>query len=470
MVQALGSVPPGRLERSAPPGLVPATPCEEGAAPDRFVPSAEESPRDDRSPWSAAALAAVAVVGVLGGLGAHEARKADSSAARVVEAPLGPWRQAAEAASLARSYDPREGRETRAAYRELHRTLDAARDRAMADLARLGEGAHELEGGGRVVLRRGQDGVVVAHYQGAPPMQVSFRENEPGRITLQQGLEGSRLLASRVGAHLESRRFGYPTDSWDVEGETLVRRTGPRQVRVAPDGEVTLIPENGLATVITPDRNRGERDQVLEIASARLLPDGRREPLPEEVRARLSDSLDGHSPATLRTLVDNGLTFLIVDAKAPPPPGGYPGGHAQWPRDATGKDEAGAYYNQYLKAVVLRPDMLDRGTVVHETAHALDDFGAPDVDGAVLWESDTDPKVQDLFRAYRERSADKEKVWSDYALVNAQEYYAKGFELHEGSPEDRALLQRLDPDFASFVQQRLGQGATPPRVLPQTPK
>lgn len=456
-VQALSSVP-SVLERAAPPGRVPPPPRAE-PGPDRFEPSsAEEEPQAARGRWGAALLAAVAAAGVLGGLAVHVTPRVGSAKSKA-EAPLGPWRDSAEAAGQSRPHDAREAREARRAYRDGHRALDAARDQAMADLARLGEGTHPLPEGGRLVLRRARDGVVTAHYQGTESLQVTFRTDDPGRVTLVRGTGTSRFQAARVGTLLESRVFGYPTDSFGLEGATLVRRSAAGQVRVGPDGEATLIPPDGrLATVVAPDLNRGARDQVLERASARVQPDGRREPLTEDDRARLSDALDGHAPETLRSLVDSGLTYLVVDPKAPLPPGGYPGGETKWPKDATGEEEAGGYYNQYVKAVVLRSDMLERSIVVHETAHALDDLGAPDTEGQVRWESQEET-VAKLFAAYKERSADPARVWSRYALVNAQEYYAKGFEFHEGTAEDRALLKRLDPDLARFIEARLGQGA-----------
>lgn len=458
MVQPLSSMS-SRLERAAPPGRVPAPP-REGPRPDRFEPSpsAEEAPEASGLRWVPAVLAAVSAAGVLGGLAVHVAPRGATSKAKA-EAALGPWREIADAAGRSRPHDAREARETRQAYRGGHRALDAARDRAMADLARLGEGTHALPDGGRLVLRRARDGVVTAHYQGAEPLQVTFRTDDPGRVTVVRGTGTSRFQAARVGALLESRAFAHLTDSFSLDGPTLVRRSTAGQVRVGSDGDATLLPADGrLATVVTPDFNRGERDLVLERASARVLPDGRRTPLAEEDRARLSDALDGHSPETLRRLVDSGLTFIVVDPKAPLPPGGYPGGETKWPKDATGLDEAGGYYNQYAKSVVLRSDMLERSIVVHETAHALDDFGAPDAEGQVRWESQEE-MVTSLFEAYRARSSDKTRVWSGYALLNAQEYYAKGFEFHEGTLEDRALLQRLDPDLARFIEGRLGQGA-----------
>lgn len=468
-MQPLRGLPPVSFERSGPPGLGSPPPVVSPEGPSDVFERAEEPPVAFRRQWGSATLAAMAAVGVLGGLAVQAVPGLRTSKVKAQsQASLGPWREGAEAVGRPRAFDAREAREARQNYREVHRALDQAVEQARADLERLGEGTHTLAEGRRLVLKKAPQGVVTAHYQGGEATLVTFRPDEPGRASLTQGAAGARLEATRVGSTLEFRRFGRQTETWTADGEVLSGRVADRQIRVAPDGEVTILEGPGrLATVIVPDLQRVARDEILAGASSRLHPDGRREPLSQDVRAQLSDALDGHAPGTLQTLVDSGLKFQIVDSQAAPPPGGFPGGTMQWPKDATGKEEAGGYYNPYVKTVVLRSDMLDRPIVIHETAHALDDFGAPDVEGKVVWESEADPGLVRLFQAYQKRAAsDKALTWSDYALVNAQEYFAKGVEFHEGSPEDRATLKRLDPELARFIEARLLQGAFPNRKAP----
>lgn len=433
--------------------------------------SAEEPPgQAPRLPWAALAGAGVALLSAVSGhAGAAEAQQGGgTSTVRALEegAPglsLVALREQVARASARRPQDPPEARLARTRFALLHQELDQARDQALRDLARLGEGTHALPDGLLVTLRKDGPHQFTARYTHAEPARVQTiqaRTDGSGDVRLERGERPVLLVASRQGGRMDAREFGRHSESYELEGDVLVRRTPTAETRTLPDGEFSSRPADGdVATVILPDMPSAERDAVIFARGARLAPDGSRTPLDEESRERLLEALQPYPPGVLRTLAGHGVSWLIVDPLKPPP-GGFPGGNLTWPMDATGKQGAGAYYNPGGKVIVLRSDMLHQGAVVHEFAHAVDDLGAADSDAAVVYESETDPLVQGLFQNYLERSKDPAQVWSDYAQINAQEYYAKGFEFFHGPQSDRERLEKLDPGLYRFVEGRL-QAALP---------
>ena len=465
-----------RLESSAPPGaLTSPVPSDRVVLSGLVPPEADEVEIPGTRPpaWAAAAALGLAILGAAGLQSASPGPTAALvTVARTMlglegaspqagpQVPAGlPLREQVARAAARRPVDPPEARQTRNRYAQLHRDLEAARDRMLSDLARLGEGTHATAGGFVVTLAREGPDVVTARYSHEEPgrfLSVRASTKNADEIRMERGEKPTLLTASRWGTRVEAREFGRYSEAYTLDGEVLVHRTPKEELRIQPDGETAILPLEGegrLATVILPHYDHSEREQILARASFRLLPDGTRKPLDPETLDQLALGAQAYAPEVLRLLAGSGVTWVVADPH-PAPPGGFPGRNTTWPPDATEKQEAGGYYTAPDKTVVLRSDMLYPDMVTHEIGHALDDLGAPDRDG-VRWESEQEPQVRKMYEAYLERSKDPEKIWSDYARINLHEYYAKGFELYQGPPSERDRLQSLDPDLYRFVEGRL---------------
>lgn len=155
-------------------------------------------------------------------------------------------------------------------------------------------------------------------------------------------------------------------------------------------------------------------------------------------------ALEALGSANIDRLVEGGVTLKLRDAY---------------------ETESTSYTAMYLpnsKTLVMSSSRMDKETLIHEFAHALDDLAAPDPDGEAVLRSELDEDLQQLHQDYKERVESLPwynrffnfggGLWSDYATTNPQEYLAEGVRLYASSESGRRQLERDDPKLAEYVE------------------
>ncbi len=158
----------------------------------------------------------------------------------------------------------------------------------------------------------------------------------------------------------------------------------------------------------------------------------------------LDKALDALGEENVDRLVDGGITIKLRDAF---------------------ESDAQSYTAMYLpnkKMMVMSSTRMDKETLVHEFAHALDDLAAPDpAEGNAALKSEGDSEIQLLHQEYKERVDALPwynklfecggGLWSEYATTNPQEYLAEGVRLFASSERGKEKLLRDDPKLAQYV-------------------
>jgi len=159
---------------------------------------------------------------------------------------------------------------------------------------------------------------------------------------------------------------------------------------------------------------------------------GTRAPLSRAQQTAVATQLSRFTSGQLEKLQDNDVQLAIVD-----PYNTLSG--LEW--DMT---EA-AFYDADRKTVFLSRYRLD-GTVIHETAHALDNVMTQKGD----WWSDDVAQMQRAFDGYRQRvernpAADWDSQYAAYAARDVLEFTAEGTRMYLEGDETRRRLQTMDP-------------------------
>lgn len=379
-------------------------------------------------------------------------------------------------------------------YRQTSEGLDRDLAEARQLLASPGQGTHKLPDGRTVTVRSERSRVSVT-VTGTTSFGMIGMMETTRRIEYIEGRNDVRVSGldpdgkvlwsqERHGHELARIWAGGMRDSLQTDGDALVlRRISPDgslgENRAEADGSARLTdtaPGGASPRVTHVPRNeaRARAYEFLRKHAYSVGEDGSRKPLGEEALLKLAEGLKAFPPAVQARLEQSGLEFFLVDPLKVPK-GGYPGNLPRWLNDAGGKNPAGGYFSAEPKppVIVLTHAMADHPSVlIHEVGHALDyeDARRPSFTvagtqitfGDLQSHVDRDAKAKALFEEYKQRSRDKAKVWSDYALNNVREYLAVGVEFYLSGPSERQQLKALDPKMYAYVEAFLKEkGARP---------
>ena len=124
--------------------------------------------------------------------------------------------------------------------------------------------------------------------------------------------------------------------------------------------------------------------------------------------------------------------------------------------------KAAACYYATDRVVAFRRSEVDKGTVIHELGHALDNLDLPPSAAAeARFRSQVDPQVLDNYQSYLDRMDSDQSLrsvrWSDYAKTNEREYLAEGVTWYLENPEKKAELLKKDPQHYAYVERFLNR-------------
>ena len=305
---------------------------------------------------------------------------------------------------------------------------------------------------------------------------VTFDENNPGdgEITTRKrnSEQGTEIVSTvkKVGSTLTiSDAKGTVAYGMDDKGRVYRESSaGGKTVRTSinSDGSTEVITGTpgaegtGTVEVHPPDLLRAEYFKMAREMSYVLNADGSHAALTAAQLETLVRGMSKYSIDVIRAFYNQGLKIAICDHTVTPQ-GGYPAGgggaNPEWVK--VQGVPCGGYYSagagEGSDVIVLRLDCIENfsyvGTVVHELAHAIDDFTEPDAE-RVKYYTNHDPEVDRLYQAYKKRvSSDSSATWSSYALTNRQEYLAVALEFYM-DPEKREILKTKDPDMYAYVE------------------
>jgi hypothetical protein len=235
------------------------------------------------------------------------------------------------------------------------------------------------------------------------------------------------------------------------DGSAEIQRSGK-----GPDGK----PINEKKTILRDDYKVSLGDYLKKHSSS-IDDEGVSHPLKDDKLATLADGLSAFDRNSARQLMDEGLSFTVVNSKKTPK-GGYPGNVNKWLNDATGKQPSGGWYSPREKTIVLAEERVDVASVYHEGAHALDDFREKDIKDPysptgkrITWHSDNDKELHNLYKNYQARSKKKDQVWSEYGRTNNKEYLAEGVLSYLSGPFSKESLREKDPEMYRYVEKFL---------------
>jgi hypothetical protein len=226
-----------------------------------------------------------------------------------------------------------------------------------------------------------------------------------------------------------------------------------------PDGGYMELDQEGAVTKSSdPDPKMAKFEELAGRIGSSIGADGKSAPLTSEQRYLLAGALSRFDPATVRNLIDSGITIKLVDENNPPK-GGYPGGRDTWVEGGQG------YYTLKDKTIVLKQSDFAQGgniivvdTIHHELTHAIDDMLQPDTASQVNDFSEKDPRINALFKEYTKRIEDDPgAAWSRYAATNVQEYLAEGVMKYLGGDRAKAMLKEADPNLYAYVEKVLAK-------------
>jgi hypothetical protein len=253
-------------------------------------------------------------------------------------------------------------------------------------------------------------------------------------------------------------------DVWTQDGNGQLNevrtKNGETTTKVAEaDGGYREQNVNGQVTKhIGADPNMARFDAIADRMGQNMGPNGEPRRLTDEQRYQLGADLSRFDPATLQNLDQNGVKIKIYDHENPPP-GGYPGGRAEW------KKNSGGYYVYNDKSIVLKQSNFRNGGNIrstdithHELGHAVDDLLAPDNAQGPQLATDQDPYLQNIYQQYKTRAeADKSQEWSAYGTTSPQEYFAEGVSEYLGGDKAKQMLKEKDPQLFAYVDQKMNQ-------------
>ena len=341
--------------------------------------------------------------------------------------------------------DSHEAREARDDYKMAWKDQANARQHAMDDMQQVGagEGRHKTPSGEEVTFTRNEQGRTVGTYsgtEGGKPYSrtVEFDPQDQAYVRTTFDQDGSHSEVLKDGNRITTRFQGKLLDqdytnskSFEVDGQGLTVRQDDngsvRQVTAHQDGSATVRTErkdlDGTRKVeehaVPLDEKRAQREKIVREGTYAVDKDGHRVAATEEQISQITDGLEGYPPEVLKKLHDGGLRYAVVDPKHPPK-GGYPGGNAEWPKDAQDKNPAGGYYNSVDNVVVLRNDgTIEPRVPTHEVGHAVDHYqaqkkgGFMGIGGTKGFSSEDDKTLQGIYHDYQKRvAADPKQKWT----------------------------------------------------------
>lgn len=220
-------------------------------------------------------------------------------------------------------------------------------------------------------------------------------------------------------------------------GETAGTRGSMRALTLptAPTRDAA-VSSSTVSTDVAADDAGLRRIVANEIAREQayvLTAEGRQTGLSASQREAIATHLSRFSVADLESVQDGGIEYAVVNPQSAP-------------RGITWDMKEAAFYDPDRKTVYLSQYRLD-GTVIHETAHALDSLKSA---GGSQWSSETDRSLQQAFEAYRLRvrqdpSMDWNSEYQAYAATDIQEFTAEASRMFLQSDQTRSRLQALDP-------------------------
>lgn len=175
----------------------------------------------------------------------------------------------------------------------------------------------------------------------------------------------------------------------------------------------------------------------------RLDASGTQSPLDPEEQLAIAQQLSQFSVGQLNRLNDKNVGYVVVDPYHTPP-------------GMTWDMKEAAFYDPDLKSVFISQYRLD-GTVIHETAHALDNVMAQ----GTQFSSQASPGLRTAYQDYAQRvhqapSSDWDAQYQAYAATNVLEFTAEATRMYLQSDATRTQLHALDPETYQAIGAFLG--------------
>jgi len=323
---------------------------------------------------------------------------------------------------------------------------DNARNRALK--AEYNQANKNLEDARRYSTFSGNGQRTTCHEEGDG---LTYERYEDGRMT---------ITNNHKSIYVDKPKYDNLEYSIDEAGNLTKKMTddkGTRSFTAMADGSFVERDGNGETVGnLPPDRGMRDYDRLASEWGSSYDKDGKKSPLSGEQKYTMTTALSGFDRETLEGLRKSGVRLEAWDYRAPRLPGDESGSSA-------------GYYAVDESTVVINQDKLKGGVTTftadvirHELGHAIDDQLLPPQKELPAGEKDpvflskTDGKVEKSLGNYQQRTQESDGAfWTSYGKQDVREYFAEGVSAYTAQGEKRERFRNADPEFFSYVEQKM---------------